>query len=56
MVNEYNAQTLMARAYRSAIALGVEAKIPEPEITKMLLASAAAQAEKVSAESGAEAS
>lgn len=56
MVNEYNAQTLMVRAYRSAIALGMEAKIPEPEITKVLLASAAAQAEKVSAESGVEVS
>ena len=54
MVNRYNAEILTARAYRSALALGMEAKIPEPEITKMLLANAAAQADAVSAESGAE--
>ncbi len=55
MVTKYNAEVLTARAYRNAIAVGMEAKVPEPEITKMLLAKAAAQAAEVSSESGAEA-
>jgi large subunit ribosomal protein L10 len=54
LVTKYNADALMARGYRNAIAVGMEAKIPEPEITKMLLAKAAAQASEVSSESGAE--
>jgi large subunit ribosomal protein L10 len=55
LVTKYNANVLMARGYRNAIAIGMEAKIPEPEITRMLLAKAAAQASEVSSESGAEA-
>jgi len=55
LVTVYNAETLMARAYRGAVAVGMEAKIPEPEITRMLLEKAAAQAAEVSGETGAEA-
>lgn len=54
-VTKYNAAVLMARAYRGAIAVGMEAKVPEPEITRMLIERAAAQAAKVSEETGAEA-
>lgn len=41
MVTEYNANVFILRAYRGAIALGLEAKILEPEIVKMLVANAA---------------
>jgi large subunit ribosomal protein L10 len=48
LVTKYNADVLMARGYRNAIAVGMEAKVPEPEITKMLLEKAAGQAAEVS--------
>jgi large subunit ribosomal protein L10 len=41
MVTEYNANVFILRAYRGAIALGLETKILEPEIVKMLVANAA---------------
>jgi large subunit ribosomal protein L10 len=44
MVTEYNANVFILRAYRGAVALGLEAKILEPEIVKMLVANAAVQA------------
>lgn len=55
LMTKYNADVLMARGYRNAIAVGMEAKVPEPEITKMLLAKGASQATEVSSESGAQA-
>lgn len=44
IITVYNIGTFIGKAYRSAVALGLDAKIPEPEITKMLLAEAARQA------------
>jgi large subunit ribosomal protein L10 len=44
IVNEYNAEMLVLRAYREAMTIGIEAKIPEPDIMKILVANAAAQA------------
>ncbi len=41
MVTRYNANVLIMRAYRGAMALGIDAKIPEREIVKMLVANAA---------------
>ena len=55
LVTAYNAEVLMARGYRNAVAVGMEGKVPEPEITEMLLKKAASQASEVSAETGADA-
>ena len=55
LVTKYNADALVARGYRNAIAVGMDAKVPEPEITKMLLEKAAGQATEVSSKTGAEA-
>lgn len=55
LVTVYNVEELTARAYRGAVAVGLEAKAPEPEITRMLVEKAAAQAAEVSGETGAEA-
>lgn len=44
MVTSYNANVFITRAFRAAVALGLRAEILEPEIVKMLVASAAVQA------------
>lgn len=44
MPTPYNAEVLIIRAYRGAMSVGIEAKIMEPEIVKILVANAAAQA------------
>ncbi|MCL5239438.1 MAG: 50S ribosomal protein L10 [Candidatus Marsarchaeota archaeon] len=52
IVTQYNANVFIMRAYRSAIALGLEAKVPEDEIVKMLMANAAAQAGELAGKTG----
>jgi large subunit ribosomal protein L10 len=44
IVTKYNANVFIMRAYMGAIAVGLEGKVPEKEIVKILAASAAAQA------------
>lgn len=55
IVTQYNAGTLIARAYRSAVALGLERKIPEDEIVKMLMSNAAVQAGELAKKAGVDA-
>ncbi len=52
IVTQYNANVFVVRAYRSAIALGLEAKVPEDEIVKMLVANAAVQAGELASKTG----
>ncbi|VVB77510.1 50S ribosomal protein L10 [uncultured archaeon] len=54
-VTKYNADMLLGRGYRNAMAVGIEAKVPEPEVTKALIARAAAEAASVSVQVPAEA-
>jgi large subunit ribosomal protein L10 len=49
---QYNAKVLIERAYNGAIAVGIEGKIAEPEITAILLAKGAEQAVELAAEAG----
>lgn len=44
IVNQYTIVTLIERAYRGAMAVGVEGKVPEPGIVEKLVANAALQA------------
>jgi large subunit ribosomal protein L10 len=44
IVTEYNVAMFITRAHRSAMSVGIEAKIPEPEIVRILMANAAVQA------------
>jgi large subunit ribosomal protein L10 len=55
IVTEYNVVMLITRAHRSAMSVGIEAKIPEPEIVKILMASAAVQASGIAEKVGGEA-
>ncbi|MDE1855279.1 MAG: 50S ribosomal protein L10 [Candidatus Micrarchaeota archaeon] len=52
IVTQYNANVFIVRAYKGAIAVGLEAKVPEDEIVKMLAASAAAQAGELAKKAG----
>jgi len=52
MVTEYNIKTLVSRAYLAAIAVGIEAKVSDPEITKMLPADVPAQPSEPAADAG----
>ncbi len=52
IVTQYNAKEFVMRAYRGAIAVGVEGKVPEAEIVKMLAANAAAQAGELAKKAG----
>jgi large subunit ribosomal protein L10 len=47
IVTEYNVAMLITRAHRSAMSVGIEAKIPEPEIVRILMANAAVQASEI---------
>ncbi|MEM0074329.1 MAG: 50S ribosomal protein L10 [Candidatus Micrarchaeaceae archaeon] len=51
-VTQYNAGYFISKAHAEALALGIAAKVPEPEITKLLLAGAAAQANKINSAIG----
>ncbi len=55
IVTEYNASMFIMRAYNGAIALGMEAKIMEPEIVKMLVANAAMGAAGLAKQAGVDA-
>ncbi len=44
IVNQYTIVTLIERAYRGAMAVGIEGKVPEPGIVEKLVANAALQA------------
>lgn len=55
IVNEYNANVFVLRGYRGAVALGLEARIMEPEIVKMLMANAAMQASGLADKTGVDA-
>jgi large subunit ribosomal protein L10 len=55
IVTEYNVVMFITRAHRSAMTVGIEAKIPEPEIVKILVANAAAQASGINDKIGGEA-
>ncbi|MDE1873863.1 MAG: 50S ribosomal protein L10 [Candidatus Micrarchaeota archaeon] len=52
IVTTYNANVFILRAYRGAIAVGLESKAPEEEIVKMLAAQAAAQAGELAKKTG----
>ncbi|MEM3241241.1 MAG: hypothetical protein QXV13_02195, partial [Candidatus Micrarchaeaceae archaeon] len=51
-VTQYNAGYFISKAHAEALALGIAAKVPEPEITKLLLAGAAAQANEINSAIG----
>jgi ribosomal protein L10 len=55
MVTQYNVSRLVVRAYRSAMAVGVEGKILEPEIISILMADAASAASSVAKQAGVDA-
>ncbi len=52
IVTQYNADIFIMRAYRGAIAVGLESKAPEDEIVKLLAAKAAAQAGELANKAG----
>lgn len=52
IINSYTINNLIAKAYRSAMHLGVEAKVPDKEIMDLLLARGASQAAALSSELG----
>ncbi len=52
MVTQYNVDRLVVRAYRSAMAVGIEGKILEPEIVSILMADAASTASSVAKQAG----
>jgi large subunit ribosomal protein L10 len=54
IVTQYNIEILVIRAYKEAMAIGIETKLPVPEIVKILLANAAMQASGLSEQTGAE--
>jgi hypothetical protein len=51
-VTKYNVNEFIMRAYRGAMAVGLESGAPESEIVKMLAASAAAQAGELAKKAG----
>jgi large subunit ribosomal protein L10 len=52
IVTKYNVNEFIMRAYRGAMAVGLESGAPESEIVKMLAASAAAQAGELAKKAG----
>ncbi len=55
VVTEYNVKALLLKAYMGAMNVGIEAKVLEPEIVKILIANAAAQATGLAGKAGVDA-